>query len=105
MSHRAETWNLIPATVESVNVTVRRTCLTRALILEFAEAKLAYSYTVSGERFSGYARRLFLDEQTAWTYADQWNGRELMVRCDQSNPARSVLRTEDQLGAIFVGGA
>jgi hypothetical protein len=103
VSYHAETWKLIPATIESVNVTVRRTCLTRALILEFADAELAYSFEISGERFSGYARRLFFDEQTAWTYADQWKGRHVMVRCDQNNPTRSTLRTKDQFGALFVG--
>ncbi len=102
-SYRAETWNLIPATVKALNVSVRRTCLTRALILEFADAELAYSYEHSGERFSGYSRRLFFDEQTAWTYADQWKGRQGMVRCDQSAPSKSVLRSEDQFDAMFVG--
>jgi hypothetical protein len=99
-SYRAETWILIPATVETVNVSVRRTCLTRALILEFANAELAYSYELSGERFSGYTQRLFYDEQTAWTYADQWKGHQVMVRCDQRNPVRSVLRSKDQVGAL-----
>lgn len=102
-SYRAETWNLIPANVESVNVSVRRTCLTRALIVEFADAELAYSYEHGGERFSGYGRRLFFDEQNAWTYADRWNGRQVMVRFDQNKPSRSVLRGEDQFGAMSVG--
>jgi hypothetical protein len=102
-SYRAQNWQLFSATVESVNVSVRRTCLTRAWTIEFADAELAYSYERSGERFSGYSRRLFFDEQNAWTYADQWRGRQVMVRCDQSSPSRSVLRSEDQFGAMSVG--
>lgn len=102
-SYRARNWRLFSARVESVSVSVRRTCLTRAWTVEFADAELAYSYEISGERFSGYSRRHFFDEQAAWTYADQWKGRQVMIRCDQRNPARSVLRSEDQFGALCIG--
>jgi hypothetical protein len=95
-SYRSASWPPITGTVEAVNVVVRRTCLTRLVILDFADAELAYSYQCDGERYAGYHRREFFDEQRAWNYADRWKGQQVMVRCDSRDPGRSYLRIEDQ---------
>jgi hypothetical protein len=97
--YRSAVWNPISATIESGNVEVRRTCLTRALILEFADAELAYSYEVNGNRHSGYCRRSFFDEQRAWNFVDRWKSRQVMIRCHPENFAKSQLRIADQPGA------
>lgn len=98
-NYRSAVWNPVPATIESGNVEVRRTCLTRALIVEFADAELAYSYEVNGNRYSGYCQHSFFDEQRAWNFVDRWKGRQVMIRCHPGNLAKSHLRTADQPGA------
>ncbi|HEY1262898.1 MAG TPA: hypothetical protein VGF06_05195 [Terriglobales bacterium] len=102
-SYRAAAWTPKSATVESVSVRVRRTCLTRAVTLEFADAELAYSYESDGERYAGYHRRAFFDEQRAWIYADRWRSRQVVVRCDAGDHNRSFLLEADQPGAALEG--
>ncbi|MGO9087085.1 MAG: hypothetical protein ACLQBK_17840 [Candidatus Sulfotelmatobacter sp.] len=73
---------------------------------EQALAELGYSYLVEGTRYSGYYSRQFADEQQAWDYVRGLQGRSVVVRHRQGNPAVSALRSGDQQSQLdFKGGS
>lgn len=57
-------------------------------------ATLAYSYSVAGERYSGYYRESFPDPASATKFVDHSRGRSMTVRYKKGNPARSFLLSE-----------
>ena len=89
--HRAANWATADGSVTTTNVKV-----IRADHNELALAELGYSYRVDGEYYSGYYKRQFVDEQEAWTFADESQGKPVLVRYRPRKPQVSVLRVADQ---------
>jgi len=51
---------------------------------------------VSDAYYSGYLSRQFWDEQSAWTFADGFKGRQVMIKYNPGKPQKSILRLGDQ---------
>jgi hypothetical protein len=94
--YRSANWEIVPGTVQLVNVSVVRAGLDEAAPVEFAEAELGYSYRTSGETYSGYGHKFFYDEQRAWDFVEHWREKDVMVRRHPRRPEISVLRLSDQ---------
>jgi hypothetical protein len=63
-------------------------------------AELAYSYSIEGERYSGYFLRQFADEQDAWKFVRPADGQSIFVRYQPAKPSISSIRIQDQ-GPLF----
>jgi len=87
-SMRAAKWPLVESNVETVKVTP---------FTEQALAEVGYSFLVNGARYSGYLLRQFADEQDAWNYVHQMEGRTVMARYKPDDPSVSAVRSADQV--------
>ena len=87
-SVRAQSWPVTDGRIETVGVK------------EFGQqalGELGYSYSVAGDRYSGYFSWQFGDEQQAWDYVNGLQGRLVIVRYKRESPDVSALRNADQL--------
>ena len=88
---QAEGWQVTSAQVTSRDVTV-----IHGRFLDYAIANVGYAYSISDAYYSGYLTRQFWDEQRAWTFADEYNNRQVMIKYNPSKPQKSILRLGDQ---------
>ena len=88
---RAQTWPAARGSVVSCDVKTYH-----GRFSDYAVGVLGYSCEVNGEYYSGYFRRQYNDEQTAWTFVDSRRDTPVVVRYKASDPETSVLRDEDQ---------
>jgi|KBSMisStaDraftv2_1062788.scaffolds.fasta_scaffold00429_24 hypothetical protein len=84
---RAATWPIAEGRVEDCTVTT---------FAEQSLGELAYSYSVEGERYSGYFHQQFAAEQDAWEYIDALKGQGVFVRYKVGSPEVSAIRIDDQ---------
>lgn len=87
----AEGWQVTSAQVTSGDVTV-----IHGRFLDYAIANIGYAYLISDAYYSGYLTRQFWDEQRAWTFADKYNNRQVMIKYNPGKPQKSILRLGDQ---------
>jgi hypothetical protein len=92
-SLRGSNWPIVNGTVEAVKVET---------FAEQSLAELAYSYTIDGERYSGYFLRQFADQQDAWDYVRLLDRQPILVRYKPSAPSISSVRIQEQ-NPLFVG--
>jgi hypothetical protein len=84
---RAASWPMTEGIIEHGSVT------------SFAEqslGELAYSYSVEGERYSGYFQQQFAQEQDAWDYIHALKRQAVFVRYKPGTPELSAIRIGDQ---------
>jgi Protein of unknown function (DUF3592) len=94
-SRLSANWPKTDGRIETVKVTQ---------VSEQALAELGYSYSVEGDRHSGYYFRQFGDEQHAWEFVDALRDQPIVVRYKRRNPEISALRNADQQGAVNLKG-
>jgi len=94
-SIRSARWPMVEGKIEALTVTT---------FAEQSLARLAYSYLVDGERYSGYFTRQFADEQDAWDYVRPLKGWAIFVRHKPSNPAVPSVRIADQNSLLARSG-
>jgi hypothetical protein len=89
----ARSWPQVLGHVESAWV-----CMQQQKGTSFFSARLAYSYSVNGERHTGVTQRNFGNEQKATAWVARFpDGLPLQVRYRLSNVADSVVDERDQL--------
>jgi hypothetical protein len=93
---QAEGWQVTSAQVTSGDVTV-----IHGRFLDYAIANVGYAYSICDAYYSGYLTRQFWDEQRAWTFADEYNNRQVMIKYNPGKPQKSVLRLGDQWHSGF----
>jgi len=93
---QAEGWQVTSGQVTSGDVTV-----IHGRFLDYAIAIVGYAYSISDAYYSGYLIRQFWDEQRAWTFADEYNNRHVMIKYNPSKPQKSILRLADQWHSEF----
>ena len=92
-SLQAGRWPLAEGTLESGEVTV--TSLGKGK--ESETARIAYSFSVEGEYYSGYClEEIFNDSMSARKYAEELKGTKVFIRYDPQDPNHSVWRRRDQ---------
>ena len=68
------------------------------------QTEVSYSYTVSGEYYSGFSGRHFARERDADEYLGRFPmGVALFVRHKPARPEISLLRQDDQMGLVAYG--
>jgi len=84
-------WATSQGTVEFGNVEEHRTRYGRYYV-----ARIDYSYSVSGEYYSGFLERLFFRESSADRFVGSMKGQMVFVRSNSNHPDRSALLKQDQ---------
>lgn len=88
-------WHIVSGRIEIVKVEARR---------EDWIVMLHYSYSASGEFWSGRTYRVFYAESDADHYAQQHPScNTVVVRYNPNNPTKSVVLKDDQLSASAAG--
>jgi len=90
---RAETWHPVAAQITSGDVKA-----IHGRGIDYALGSVGFAYSVQDAYFSGYLSRQFWDEQSAWTFVDGCQNRQVMIRYKQNAPQTSVLALRDTLG-------
>ena len=91
----ARNWPVIKGRVEYGIVAQHRDPETWFLFPNYT-AEVSYSYSVSGEYYSGHIERSFFRESSAQKFVQNFRGKGVFVRYNQSSPEISVLRKSDQ---------
>lgn len=91
----ARNWPVIKGRVEYGSVAQHRDSETWFLLPNYT-AEVSYSYSISGEYYSGHIARSFFRESSAQTFVENLKGKGVFVRYNQSSPEISVLRKSDQ---------
>ena len=74
------------------------TVFSQAGIIPSHRARVAYTYIVNGEYYSGFYEKAFLRKSSAESFATGLKGQMAFVRYEPSLPQRSTLLQRDQYG-------
>lgn len=89
----ARGWLTCQGIVESGSVEERRTHYKNLYI-----GRIAYSYSVNGEYYSGFFEKMFVWESAANRFVDGLKKQMVFVRYKPGHPERSALLKDDQPG-------
>jgi hypothetical protein len=87
----ARSWPICQGRIEFGTVIEHRT-----RYFSYYSGQLSYSYSVSGEYYSGFHDKLFFRESSAERFIAELKGKPTFVRHKPSNPEVSTILREDQ---------
>ena len=92
---QAQNWQIVNGKVMTGDVKTRH-----GWFVDYALGQMGYAYEVEGNYYSGYFKKVYFDEQRAWSFIDSKKDKSIVVRYKANKASVSAIRKNDQIGGL-----